>query len=585
MASSRRGRSAGSCEKSASICDDPLRAGVESAARSRRDRPGRSPACAGRCRTSTSPSSSASRSAIRPVPSGDASSTTSSRRLGGQRFEHRAHERLDRLGLVEGRNDDPYGFGGGQGGNNLDPRGHEGDACATPRSPPRSTSSATLYELDGAVRYRVIAYREAARVIRDSPVSVAELARAGRATELPGIGKTLQEKIVTLLDEGSIPSADKLKQKFPAVADRGDRRSRGSGPRRRRGSTTSSASRRWRELKAGGRGGQTCAASRGWGRRRRRTSSPRPASSRRRAPPSAGCSPRCCRSPRSWRRRCARSPARRRSRSPGSARRWAETCKDIDLIATARRSRGAGRGPRRAPARGRCRARRGTPAPGSSPTTGSRSTCGWPQPDGLRQPAAALHRLGGAQRRAARARASRAGCRSPSTGSPTSRRGKVTLCATEQEVYEALGLAYIEPELREGAGELRAAADGRAARAGPRSTTCAATCTATRRCRTAATRSRRWRRAARDRGYAYLAVTDHSASHGFGNHVTAEAAREADRGGARARRRAAPLPPARRLGGQHRDRRLARLPRRAARRARLGDRQRPHLVPDRASAR
>ena len=27
---------------------------------------------------------------------------------------------------------------------------------------------------------------------------------------------------------------------------------------------------------------------------------------------------------------------------------------------------------------------------------------------------------------------------------------------------------------------------------------------------------------ARDRGYAYLAVTDHSASHGFGNHVTAD---------------------------------------------------------------
>ena len=28
--------------------------------------------------------------------------------------------------------------------------------------------------------------------------------------------------------------------------------------------------------------------------------------------------------------------------------------------------------------------------------------------------------------------------------------------------------------------------------------------------------------AARDRGYEYLAITDHSASHGFGDHVTAE---------------------------------------------------------------
>jgi DNA polymerase (family 10) len=52
---------------------------------------------------------------------------------------------------------------------------------------------ATLYELDGAVRFRVLAYREAARVIRQSPVSVAELAQQGKATDMPGIGKTLQE--------------------------------------------------------------------------------------------------------------------------------------------------------------------------------------------------------------------------------------------------------------------------------------------------------------------------------------------------------------------------------------------------------
>ena len=62
----------------------------------------------------------------------------------------------------------------------------------------------TLYELDGAVRYRVLAYHDAAKTVRESPVSVEELARAGRATEMPGIGKTLQEKINTLLDTGEI---------------------------------------------------------------------------------------------------------------------------------------------------------------------------------------------------------------------------------------------------------------------------------------------------------------------------------------------------------------------------------------------
>ncbi len=72
-----------------------------------------------------------------------------------------------------------------------------------------------LYELDGAVKYRVLAYATAATAIRESPVSVAELAAAGRATEIPGVGKTLAEKIDALLETGEIPAAAKLKAKFP----------------------------------------------------------------------------------------------------------------------------------------------------------------------------------------------------------------------------------------------------------------------------------------------------------------------------------------------------------------------------------
>ncbi len=73
-----------------------------------------------------------------------------------------------------------------------------------------------LYELDGAIVHRVVAYRNAARAIRDASRSVEELARAGRATELSGIGKTIAEKIDTLLAQGSLPQAEKLKQKYPA---------------------------------------------------------------------------------------------------------------------------------------------------------------------------------------------------------------------------------------------------------------------------------------------------------------------------------------------------------------------------------
>jgi DNA polymerase (family X) len=72
-----------------------------------------------------------------------------------------------------------------------------------------------LYELDGAIVHRVLAYRTAARSVREAPVSVAGLARAGRATELAGIGGTLQEKILALLDTGTIPAAEKLRAKVP----------------------------------------------------------------------------------------------------------------------------------------------------------------------------------------------------------------------------------------------------------------------------------------------------------------------------------------------------------------------------------
>src|ERR1044071_5089981 len=72
-----------------------------------------------------------------------------------------------------------------------------------------------LYELDGAIVHRVVAYRTAAKAVRDATVSVAELAKEGRATELAGVRKTLQEKSVTLLETGSIPSAEKLRAKFP----------------------------------------------------------------------------------------------------------------------------------------------------------------------------------------------------------------------------------------------------------------------------------------------------------------------------------------------------------------------------------
>src|SRR3954467_9341232 len=72
-----------------------------------------------------------------------------------------------------------------------------------------------LYELDGAIVHRVVAYRNAAKAIREASASIAEMSREGPGTQLPGIGKTIAEKIATLLETGTIPSAEKLKAKYP----------------------------------------------------------------------------------------------------------------------------------------------------------------------------------------------------------------------------------------------------------------------------------------------------------------------------------------------------------------------------------
>src|ERR1700759_3035532 len=73
-----------------------------------------------------------------------------------------------------------------------------------------------LYELDGAVSYRVIAYHTAAKTVRDASVSVMGLTREGKVTSLPGIGKTPEEKPKALDETGDIPAAQKLRAKFPA---------------------------------------------------------------------------------------------------------------------------------------------------------------------------------------------------------------------------------------------------------------------------------------------------------------------------------------------------------------------------------
>jgi DNA polymerase (family 10) len=74
---------------------------------------------------------------------------------------------------------------------------------------------ADLLELEGEASFRVLAYRRAATRIRESAGSVAELALAGRAKELQGIGKTIEEKIVQVVEDGEMHALTKRKKIVP----------------------------------------------------------------------------------------------------------------------------------------------------------------------------------------------------------------------------------------------------------------------------------------------------------------------------------------------------------------------------------
>src|SRR5437588_9968807 len=93
--------------------------------------------------------------------------------------------------------------------------------ATTARDPTNAEIAAALDELgdlsdlERATLHRPAAYRNAAKAVREAPVSVAALAREGRATELPGIGGTIQDKVLALSADGAIPAAVKLRAKFP----------------------------------------------------------------------------------------------------------------------------------------------------------------------------------------------------------------------------------------------------------------------------------------------------------------------------------------------------------------------------------
>ncbi len=212
-------------------------------------------------------------------------------------------------------------------------------------------------------------------------------------------------------------------------------------------------------------------------------------------------------------------PAANRVEVAGSVRRWAETCKDIDLIATAEEPAALAEHLAGHPL---------IAAAGKPGTKGVRGQTHNGVSVDLRIVAPEafgnlLQHFTGSQAHNVQLRedAVSRGLSVSEHGVTEVESGDVTLCESEKQVYERLGYAYIEPELREGRGELKAAREGELPeliavediRGDLHSHTTLSDGRNT---------LGEMAEAGRARGYAYMAITDHSASHGFGDHVTAE---------------------------------------------------------------
>jgi DNA polymerase (family X) len=407
-----------------------------------------------------------------------------------------------------------------------------------------------LYELDGAIVHRVLAYRTAARAVRESPVSVAELARAGRATRIAGIGATLQEKILALAQTGAIPAAVKLRAKFPAglIAIT---RLPGLGPKRARLLHSELGIEDLDQLRAAALA-QKLRDVRGLGPKfeanvlvaLEQEGAGTRAVTRLVLPRAIDLGEALIAGLRED------APEDARIELAGSARRLADSVKDIDIVATTASPEALS---------ALLAGLEQIEGVSSAGTAGARARTHSGMSVDLRiarseQHGNLLQHFTGSGRHNAALRedAVRRGLHVSEYGVLNDADGVTVTCAEEQEVYEMLGLAYIEPELREDRGELQAAAVSLAGGASQPSARRKKPAVAPDtpdglpqlitledirgdlHSHTIASDGRNtideMAKAARDRGYEYLAITDHSASHGFGNDVSpAELVRQIDR--------------------------------------------------------
>ena len=373
---------------------------------------------------------------------------------------------------------------------------------------------ASLYELDGAVVYRVVAYRNAAKAIREAGVSVAEMAKQGRAEELAGVGKTIAEKIDALLETGSIPSADKLKQRIPSGLVEVTRIP-GLGPKRAKLLHDELGVNSIEDLRRAAESGQLKDV-KGFGKKAEENVLAAFAAGADGRPKARMILSKALPVGEELVAALRDHPAAIRVELAGSARRLADTVKDLDIVASSSDPAAL------------AEAFTGLEAIDTVSTFGEAGakvvTHSGLSVDLRIVPEEAFGNLlqhftgSGRHNEALRTEAVRRGLHVSEYGISDDESGQSEAFTTEEQVFERLGMEYIPPELRENRGELQAAREGRLPelielgdiRGDLHMHTTLSDGHAS---------VEEMAAAARELGYEYIAITDHSASHGFGDDV------------------------------------------------------------------
>jgi DNA polymerase (family X) len=379
---------------------------------------------------------------------------------------------------------------------------------------------ASLYELDGAVVYRVVAYRNAAKAIREAGVSVEEMAKQGRVDELSGVGKTIAEKIDALLEGGSIPSADKLKAKIPAGLVEVTRIP-GLGPKRARLLYDHLGITSLEDLRRASEDG-TLEGVPGFGAKAQENVAAALAAGADGRPKPRMLLSKALTVGEELVAALREHPGALRVELAGSARRRADTVKDLDIVAASSDPEALSKAFCELDA---------IETVSTSGAAGAKVVTHSGLPVDLRiVPEEAFGNLlqhftgSGKHNEAMRTDAVRRGLHVSEYGISDDESGASEAFRTEEEVYERLGMQFIPPELRENRGELEAARKGELPTLIEQSDL-----RGDLHMHTTLSDGRNTLEEmvaqARELGYEYIAITEHSASHGFGNGVEPDALR------------------------------------------------------------